>query len=91
MRYAKVDANQKAIVGALRAAGASVQSLAAIGKGCPDLVAAKGAQTWLIECKNVAGKNKLSPDQIEWIKNWRGVVHIVRTEAEALQLIGVVK
>jgi hypothetical protein len=35
---AKVDANQPAIVKALRDAGCKVQSLAKVGKGCPDLL-----------------------------------------------------
>jgi Holliday junction resolvase len=87
-RAAKVDANQGEIVEALRKAGASVQSLASIGRGCPDLVAAKGAQCWLIEVKG--DKGKLTPDQVEWIANWRGAVHIVRTVDDALQLVGVI-
>ncbi len=87
MRAAKVDANQAEIVAALRAVGVSVQSLATIGKGCPDLLAARGADTWVIEVKGPKGK--LTPDQIEFLKNWRGVVHIVRTVDEALSIVGV--
>jgi Holliday junction resolvase len=86
-RAAKVDLNQSEIVDALRKVGVSVQSLASIGRGCPDLVAAKGAQCWLIEVKG--DKGKLTPDQQEWIANWRGAVHIVRTADEALKLVGV--
>lgn len=37
-RAAKVDANHEQVVTALRAAGASVLSLAAVGNGCPDLL-----------------------------------------------------
>lgn len=37
-RAARTDANQTAIVEALRKCGASVQSLAAVGKGVPDLL-----------------------------------------------------
>ncbi|HJP47915.1 hypothetical protein [Acinetobacter venetianus] len=37
-RAAKIDANQTEIVKALRKFGASVQSLASTGKGCPDLL-----------------------------------------------------
>lgn len=85
---AKVDANQGEIVKALRAIGVSVQSLASIGRGCPDLVAAKGAQCWLIEVK--APKGKLTDDQVKWIEAWRGHVHIVRTVDDALQLVGVI-
>ena len=84
---ARVDTNQKSIVDALRAIGVSVQSLASIGRGCPDLVAAKGAQCWLIEVKGAKGK--LTPDQTKWIEAWRGDVHVIRTVDEALQLVGV--
>lgn len=87
MRAAKVDANQAEIVKALRSVGVSVQSLATVGKGCPDLLAARGADTWVIEVKGPKGK--LTPDQIEFLKNWRGVVHIVRTVDEALNIVGV--
>lgn len=38
MRAAKTDANQTAIVEALRARGHRVQSLAGVGKGVPDLL-----------------------------------------------------
>ena len=37
-RAAKIDANQVEVVKALRAAGVRVLSLAAVGKGCPDLL-----------------------------------------------------
>lgn len=87
MRFAKVDANHKVIVDALRAIGVSVQSLADIGHGCPDIVAAKGSMTWLIEIKGPKGK--LTPDQLKFIDGWRGTVHIIRTVDEAFKLVGV--
>jgi Holliday junction resolvase len=87
MRAAKVDANHGEIVKALRDAGASVQSLATVGKGCPDLVVGKGPDTFLIEVKGPKGK--LTDDQVKFIGEWRGVVHIVRTVDDALQLVGV--
>ncbi len=86
-RAAKVDHNQGAIVDALRKAGIGVQSMASIGKGCPDLLACNADQVWVIEVKGPKGT--LTPDQVEWIANWRGPVHIVRTVDEALQLVGV--
>lgn len=87
MRAAKIDANQPAIVSALREVGVSVQSLATIGKGCPDIIAAKGERIWLMEIKGAKGK--LTPDQVQWIHSWRGVVHIVRGVDDALNLVGV--
>ena len=86
MRYARTDANHSQIVDCLRKCGASVQSLASIGKGCPDLLVAKDGETWVIEVKGKTGQ--LTPDQVEWISKWRGPVHIVRTEDDVLRLVG---
>ncbi len=84
-RAAKVDANQSAIVDALRAAGCSVQSLAAVGKGCPDLLVARGKVNILLEVKDATGK--LTPDQKTWHEGWRGRAHVVRTVDEALSVL----
>lgn len=86
-RAAKVDANQSEIVEALRAAGISVVSLASLGRGVPDILAASGTDAWLIEIKGPKGT--LTVDQQKWIEAWTGVVHIVRTPDEALKLVGV--
>lgn len=48
---ARIDDNQPQIVTALRAAGADVQSLAAVGKGVPDLLVAYGNANHLLEVK----------------------------------------
>lgn len=88
MRAAKIDLNQPEIVAALRKFGISVYSCASIGKGFPDLVAAKGTSTWLIEVKGPKGK--LTPDQIEFIGAWNGDVHIARTPEEALRICGAI-
>ncbi len=85
---AKVDANQAAIVDALRKCGISVHSTASIGKGFPDLVAAKGDKAWLIEVKGPNGK--LTLDQVNFISNWCGVVHIARSVDDALRIVGVI-
>ena len=87
MRAAKVDLNQPEIVAALRKCGISVHSTAAIGKGFPDLVCAKGDKAWLIEVKGPKGK--LTDDQVEFIGAWGGVVHIARSVDDALKIVGV--
>ncbi len=86
-RAAKIDLNQPAIVEALRRVGVSVVSLASIGQGCPDLLAAKGDKAWLIEVKGAKGT--LTDDQQRFILDWAGTVHIVRTVDDALKLVGV--
>ena len=87
MRYAKVDKNQGVIVDALRKAGFSVKSTASIGDGFPDLICAKGSQCWLLEVK--MEKGKLTPDQVKFMQDWKGEVYIVRTQEDALKIVGV--
>lgn len=57
-RAAHVDANQKEIVDALRAVGALVTSLAAVGKGVPDLLVKFRGRLHLLEVKNVKGRGR---------------------------------
>jgi Holliday junction resolvase len=87
MRAAKIDLNQTAIVDALRKVGVSVVSLASVGNGIPDLLAAKHDKVWLIEVKGAKGK--LTPAQTKFVLDWPGVVHIVRSVDDALRLVGV--
>lgn len=93
-RAARVDANQAQIVSALRAAGASVQSLAAVGDGVPDLLVGHKGCTYLVECKNgrlPPSARELTKDQIEWHVNWRGGACVVVNSAdEALAAIGAI-
>jgi Holliday junction resolvase len=87
---AKTDANQTQIVNALRKAGASVQSLAAVGKGCPDLLVGYNGINYLMEVKDgnkMPSAQKLTIDQEHWHSVWTGVVHIVKTENEALKIL----
>ena len=74
-RAAKVDANHGEIVTALRAEGASVQSLAGVGAGCPDLVVGLAGQSFLVEVKDgekCPSHRTLTPDQKRWILKWTG-------------------
>jgi len=87
---AKTDANQIAIVNALRKAGASVQSLAVVGKGCPDLLVGYLGINYLMEVKDgnkVPSAQKLNIDQEHWHSVWTGAVHIVKNENEALKIL----
>ena len=94
-RAAKVDANQEQVVSALRAAGASVQSLAAVGKGVPDLLVGIRGQTLLMEVKNsalVPSARRLTPDQLQWHGAWQGgAVAVVDGPDAALRALGVCK
>ena len=88
----RVDANHKAISAALTAAGCTVQSLASVGGGCPDLLVGAHGRTVLLEVKKVDSKGRLSAGatrslkgEREWAARWRGgTVHFVSTPEEAI-------
>ena len=91
---ARTDDNHEAIVRALRGVGAFVQSLAAVGKGCPDLVVCHRGKVELIEVKNLDGKGRaLSPDERDWhalaLARGRYYVHVVVNAEQALDVVGV--
>lgn len=91
-RAAKVDRNQAEIVGALRAVGASVQPLHAVGQGCPDLLVGFRGRCFAIEVKDgllPPSARKLTPAQVEWHGAWRGHVAVVTSAEEATAAIGV--
>jgi len=94
-RAAKIDDNQPEIVQALRKAGATVQSLAAIGDGCPDLLVGIGGRTILMEIKDGAkppSQQKLTPDQLTWHGAWQGgTLQTVNDVEGALRVVGMVK
>lgn len=90
-RAAKVDGNHSDVVDALEAAGATVQSLAAVGRGCPDLLVGYLGRNWLFEVKDGSlspSRRALTDDQIKWHGGWRGAVEVINGAEEALQLIG---
>jgi hypothetical protein len=91
-RAKRTDANQAAIVKALRDVGASVGVMSDLGRGMPDLMVGYTPpngkpQTYLLEVKTAAGK--LTADEHKWHMLWRGQVAIVRSVEDALRVIGV--
>jgi hypothetical protein len=100
-RRAKADKNQAEIVQALRAAGATVQLLHAVGSGCPDLLVGMCRRNFLLEVKNLenrhgmqrkngARSNATTAAQRLWHAGWRGEVKTVHSVDEALAAIGVI-
>lgn len=74
-KAARTDANQTEVVEAIRAIGATVHSLAAIGNGCPDLLVGYNGRTVLMEVKDgrkPLSEIKLTPAQVQWHKKWTG-------------------
>lgn len=87
---ARVDANQSAIVAALRQIGASVQPLHMIGKGCPDLLVGFRGVNFILEAKDgrkPPSARKLTPDEWKWHDEWRGIVFIVYSPEDAVNVV----
>ena len=88
MRFrARIDANHPEIVHALEQAGCSVQSLAALGKGVPDILVGRAGENFLLEIKTKNGK--LTCAQLRW--SWRGQCAVVRTVEEAFRVVGITR
>jgi hypothetical protein len=87
---ARVDANQPAIVSALRQVGATVLHLHQL-KNCFDLLVGYRGRTFIMEIKDPAqppNKRKLTEGEASFRDSWRGsTYHVVHTEAEALAII----
>lgn len=84
-RRARTDANHAAIVAALRALGCTVQSLAEVGDGCPDLLVGCRGRTALVEVKDgakPAHARRLTSDQRTWAQRWEGGPVVVVTSVE---------
>jgi len=89
-RAAKVDANQKQIVQGLRNAGCSVLILSQVGKGCPDIAVGFGGFTILMEIKDETkppSARKLTPDEEQFFRTWRGSAAVVKSLDEAIEVI----
>ena len=87
----RIDDNQPEIVEALRKAGASVQSLASLGKGVPDILIGYG-QEHMVLCEIKKPGGKLNPLQVTWHEAWKGGdVVILRSIEDALTLLHTLK
>jgi hypothetical protein len=84
----RVDTTHPEIVLALRQVGASVQSLASVGKGCPDLLVGYRMRWYVLEAKTPGGT--LTPDECAFIQAARAEVHVVDSVESALRAIGAI-
>ena len=93
-RAARRDENERGIIFALEQVGATVHQVD--DKDFPDLVVGYRGQTFLIE---VIGSEKakkfkqnagLSNGQAKWHGKWKGHSAAVRTQAQALKVIGAI-
>jgi hypothetical protein len=93
-RNAKIDRNQPGIVQTLRQSGCSVQTLAPVGQGCPDLLVGRAGVNYLLEIKDEdqpPSGRRLTTDQVKWHGQWKGKVYVVKNEDEALRAVGAIK
>jgi hypothetical protein len=89
-KHGRTDANQADVVQCLRDLGASVQSLADIGQGCPDLLVGWRELNFVLEVKDGAqppSKRKLTPAEYDWHDAWRGQKRIVYSGIEAVEYV----
>ena len=89
-RAARVDANQRQVVAALRAIGCSVQHLHTVGQGCPDILVGCRGTNLLMEIKDgrkPKNARRLTADEAAWHKEWGGQVIVVATIAEAIAAV----
>lgn len=93
-RAAKVDANQDQIVSALRAAGVKVLSMAAMGKGVPDLLCFFHERLVMLEVKDgnkAPSARKLTDDQKAFHEEWADApLYVVESPWDALKACGCV-
>jgi len=93
-RAAKIDANQPEIVDALIRMSCSVQSLAAVGKGVPDLLVGISGRNYLVEVKDgnkEPSKRRLTPDQTGWHQKWIGQVDVIETVEQAIDWVNSIR
>lgn len=85
MRNAKIDSTHKEIVEALRKGGCGVQSLAPVGKGCPDLLVSRRGRWYVVEVKTKKGK--LRETQERWHAQHGHSVYILRDAEDAVSFL----
>jgi hypothetical protein len=86
----RIDANQPSIVRALREIGATVQSLAEVGDGCPDILVGYRGRNLVFEIKDwkqPPSKKRLTPHEKKWHESWNGSVHVIETFGDALKIL----
>ncbi len=82
-RAARTDNNATDIVKALRAIGIHVEHL----RKPVDILCSHRNVWHVIEIKNTEGKNTLTADQVKFIAESQGPVHVVRTPDEAIRAV----
>ncbi len=93
-RAARIDSNHAEIVLALRGRGASVLSLAPMGRGVPDLAVSVAGYTFLAEIKaHNAGTIAGEPNeaQRDFMAAWDGPVVVIRSLEDVGRVVDMAK
>lgn len=90
MRAKRTDANQEAIVKALRKMGCSVAITSMVGNGFTDLVCGYRGRNFLLEVKD--GSKLLSAQRLTNAENlfhltWRGQIAVITSLQNAIDII----
>ena len=86
-RAARTDDNHADVVEALTKSGMRVQTLAAVGKGVPDLLVGFRGINCLLEVKDgdkVPSARRLTADEMRWHGAWAGQVIVVESAEDAV-------
>ena len=89
-RAANLDSNHRAIVLALQAIGATVQSLASMGGGVPDLLVGYHGLNVLLEVKDgdkPPSARELTGAELEFHRTWGGQVALAYTPEQAQMVV----
>lgn len=85
-KHGKIDGNQKYIVKSLRDMGATVESLADLGGGRPDILVGFRGKNYLFEIKKDE-KETLTDDQEKWHLEWNGEVFTIYNFVQAMRVL----
>lgn len=75
---------------ALRQLGCTVQDLASVGGGCPDILVGFRGRNLCLEIKDGSkppSARTLTPEQRVWHHEWRGQVLVVESEEQAISAV----
>ena len=89
-RAARLDGNHKEVVDALTKIGATVQSLASMHGGVPDLLEGYHGKNVLLEVKDgnlPPSARTLTLDELQWQERWGGQVKTVGSAEEAQRVV----
>jgi hypothetical protein len=92
-RAARTDDNQTEIVDALRKVGCSVQSLAMVGQGVPDILVGFRGRNWLFEIKDGSkppSRRNLTNDEETWHLRWDGQVKVIESVDDVLRYMDLI-